>query len=253
MSGDADEDASETSAEATLEAFRLADSFLPVGTYTVSYGLEQFVADDRVTDAEDLRALLETYLRRQVGPAELVALRAAHAAAREGDVDAVCAADRRLAAVTLAAEFRESAQSSGARLLSLQRDLRDSDLFERYAERAKGEARSASNGNGGTAEGAPGNYAVVLGAATGLAGVDEREACLLCCHGFVTGLLGAAQRLLSLGHTDAQRILDDLRPVIADAVEDSADRTLDDMTPFAPLVDVLAADHERAQRRLFVS
>ncbi|MBV0924020.1 urease accessory protein UreF [Halomicroarcula limicola] len=225
---------------ATLEAFRLADSFLPVGTYTVSYGLEQFVADDRVTDAEDLRVLLATYLRRQVGPAELVALRAAHAAAREGDVDAICAADRRLAAVTLAAEFRESAQNSGARLLSLQRDLRDSDIFERYAD-------AADTGD------APGNYAVVLGAATGLAGIDARAACLLCCHGFVTGLLGAAQRLLSLGHTDAQRILDDLRPVMTDAVEDSADRTLSDMTPFAPLVDVLAADHERAQRRLFVS
>lgn len=226
--------------DATLEAFRLADSFLPVGTYTVSYGLEQFIADDRVDDADELAALLETYLRRQVGPAELVALRAAHAAASRGDLDAVCDADRRLAAVTLAAEFRESAEQSGKRLLSLQSELRDDDLLAQYADRVdEGEA--------------PGNYAVVLGVSTAIADVDEREACLLCCHGFVTGLLGAAQRLLSLGHTDAQRILDGLGPVVTEAVDDSADRTVDDMTPFAPLVDVLAADHERAQRRLFAS
>ncbi|WP_424000977.1 urease accessory protein UreF [Haloarcula salina] len=225
---------------ATLESFRLADSFLPVGTYSVSYGLEQFVQDDRIEDAADLEALLATYLRRQVGPAELVALRAAHAAAREGDLDALCAADRRLSAVTLAAEFRESSQQSGDRLLSLQTELRDDALLTDYADRV-------------AADESPGNYAVVLGAATGLAGVDEREACLLCCHGFVTGLLGAAQRLLSLGHTDAQRILDDLGAVMTEAVEDSADRTIDDMTPFAPLVDVLAADHERAERRLFAS
>ncbi|MBV0903851.1 urease accessory protein UreF [Haloarcula salina] len=225
---------------ATLESLRLADSFLPVGTYSVSYGLEQFVQDDRIEDADDLEALLATYLRRQVGPADLVALRAAHAAAREGDLDALCAADRRLRAVTLAAEFRESAQQSGDRLLSLQTDLRDDPLLADYADRV-------------AADESPGNYAVVLGAATGLAGVDEREACLLCCHGFVTGLLGAAQRLLSLGHTDAQRILDALGAVMTEAVEDSADRTIDDMTPFAPLVDVLAADHERAERRLFAS
>jgi len=226
--------------DAALEAFRLADSFLPVGTYTVSYGLEQFVADDRVTDAAELEALLETYLRRQVGPAELVALRAAHTAAGEGDLDAICAADRRLAAVTLAAEFRESARQSGDRLLDLQTELREEDLLTAYAGRVQdGEA--------------PGNYAVVLGVATALSGVDERQACLLCCHGFVTGLLGAAQRLLSLGHTDAQRILDDLRPVMTEAVEESAERSIDAMTPFAPLVDVLAADHERAQRRLFAS
>ncbi|AUG49016.1 urease accessory protein UreF [Haloarcula taiwanensis] len=225
---------------ATLESFRLADSFLPVGTYTVSYGLEQFIQDDRVEDATDLEALLSTYLRRQVGPAELVALRAAHAAASGGDLDEVCRADRRLSAVTLAAEFRESAQQSGDRLLSLQTELRDEAMLDRYAERVD-------------ADDAPGNYAVVLGVATGLAGVAVREACLLCCHGFVTGLLGAAQRLLSLGHTDAQRILDDLQPVMTAAVVESADRGLDEMAPFAPLVDVLAADHERAERRLFAS
>ena len=225
---------------ATLSAFRLADSFLPVGAYTASYALEQFVQDDRVTDGTDLEALLETYLRRQVGSGELVALRAAHAAALAGDCDGVCTADRRLTAVTLAAEFRDSAERSGKQLLSLQRSLREADLFDRYAERV-------DSGD------APGNYPVVLGVSTALAGIDERKACLLCCHGFVTGLLGAAQRLLSLGHTETQRVLDSLRPVMIDAVDDSADRSLDELSQFTPLVDVLAADHERADRRLFVS
>lgn len=229
-----------TGDEARLSTLRLADSFLPVGAYTASYGLEQFVQNGRVEDGDDLEALLETYLRRQIGPGELVALRAAHTSALAGDVAAVRAADQRLTAVTLAAEFRDSAEQSGNRLLSLQRDLRDDDLLDRYAERVE-------------AGDAPGNYPVVLGVTTALAGIDERDACLVACHGFVTGLLGAAQRLLSLGHTDAQRILDALGPAIRAAVDDSADRSLDELSQFAPLVDVLAADHERAQRRLFVS
>lgn len=224
----------------TLEAFRLADSYLPVGTYTISYGLEQFVQDGRIDNAADLQSLLSTYLRQQVGPTELVALRTAHAATYVKDLDTICEADRRLTAVTLPAEFRKSAQQSGDRLLSLQRELREADLFDSYANRID---------DGDT----PGNYSVVLGTATGLAGIDEREGCLLCCHGFVTGLLGAAQRLLSLGHTDAQRILDNLRPVMIAAVDDSAERTLEEMTSFTPLVDILSADHERAERRLFVS
>jgi urease accessory protein UreF len=61
---------------AVLESMRLADSSLPVGTDSVSYGLEAFVAADRVEDADDLAGLLETYLRRQLGPGDLVALRA---------------------------------------------------------------------------------------------------------------------------------------------------------------------------------
>lgn len=225
--------------DTTLEAFRLADSFLPVGTYTISYGLEQFVQDDRIGDAADLETLLSTYLKRQVGPAELVALRAAHTAARKENLDAVCVADRQLTAVTMAAEFRRSAQQSGDRLLSLQRELHEDKFLDRYADRVNDDA--------------PGNYPIVLGTVTALESVEEREVCLLYCHGFVTGLLGVAQRLLSLGHTDAQRILDNLRPVMVEAVDDSAKLCLDNMTPFSPLLDILAADHERAERRLFVS
>ncbi|WP_415379837.1 urease accessory protein UreF [Halosimplex sp. TS25] len=226
--------------EATLESLRLADSFLPVGTDSVSYALEQFVAADSVADADDLRDLVSTVLRRQHGRADLVALRAAHAAASGGDPVAVERADRRLTAVTLPAEFRESSERTGNRLLTLQRDLREDDLLERY-----GEAVDAGD--------APGNYAVALGVVTGLAGVTVREACLLACHEFATAQLAAAQRLLRLGHTDVQRVLDDLRPAMVDAVEESADRSLDDMTPFAPLVDVRSAEHERADRRLFLS
>lgn len=225
--------------ESTLAAFRLADSALPVGTDSVSYGVEQFVAADRVTDAADLRVLLASYLRRQLGPGDLVALRAAHAAATDGDLSAVVDADRRLTAATTAAEFRESSERTGRRLLSLQADVGDDEFVAAYADRVDADA--------------PGNYAVALGVVAAREGVPVREACLLSCHEFATALLGAAQRLLGLGHTDLQRVLADLRPAMVDAVDDSADRTLSEMAPFAPLVDVLSAEHERADRRLFLS
>ncbi|MDG5778069.1 urease accessory UreF family protein [Haloarculaceae archaeon H-GB2-1] len=226
--------------EAALASFRLADSFLPVGTYSVSYGLEQFVQSGRVEDAADLTALLETYLRRQLETASLVALRAAHDAAAGDDLDAVCEADRRLLAVTLAAEFRADATRAGDRLLTLQRDLETDPFLEAYADRVADDT-------------APGTHSAVLGAVAARAGVSERRACLVCCHGFVTDLLGAAQRLLAFGHTDAQRVLTDLQPVIVDAVEGSADCSLDDLIAFTPLVDLVSAEHERADRRLFSS
>jgi len=39
-----------------LTALRLSDSFLPVGGYTASYGLEQYINDGRVETGDDLRA-----------------------------------------------------------------------------------------------------------------------------------------------------------------------------------------------------
>ena len=226
--------------DTTLAAFRLADTALPVGTDSVSYGLEQFIASDRVGDSDDLRALLSTYLTEQLGPGDLVALRVAHAAASDDDSAGVVAADQRLTAVTLSAEFRESAERTGERLLGLQRDLRSDDLLDEYADAIDAGA-------------AAGNYPVVLGAIAGREGVPAREAGLLACHEFVSALLGAAQRLMRLGSTAVQRVLDDLRPVMIEAVEASAERALAAMTPFAPLIEISSAAHERADRRLFLS
>lgn len=226
--------------DAAFAALRLADSALPVGTDSVSYGLEQFVENGDVADAADLRELLETYLRRQLGPGDLVVLRAAREGATDGDVDRVAAADRRLSAATLAREFRESSERTGERLLALQSDLREDPVLAAYADRVADGA-------------APGNHAAVLGAVAGREGISADEACRVACHGFATDTLGAAQRLLRLGHTDVQRVLDDLRPAMRAAVADSADRSLDELAPYAPLVDVAAAEHERADRRLFLS
>lgn len=226
---------------ATLESFRLADSLLPVGTDSTSYALEQFVNADRVETIADVQSLLEAVLRHQHGKADLVALRTAHAAARDRELAGVLEADRRLSAATLTAEFRESSTRTGGRLLALQRDLRDdSALLDAYGERV-------ADGR------APGNFAVVLGVVTALAEVPAREACLLACHEFVSAQLGAAQRLLQLGHTEVQQTLDALGPVMVDAVEESERHSITGMTPFVPLVDVMSAEHERAERRLFLS
>lgn len=229
---------------ASLTAFQLADSFLPVGTYTISYGLEQFAATGRVENADDLHALLVDYLRRQVGPCDIVALAAAWERAGDGDraetLDAVAAVDERQRSVTLPTEFRESSENSGRRLLELMAETTGDGVIDAYYDRViAGET--------------PGNHAVALGLVASRRGIERDEACLLACHSFVVGLLGAAQRLVRLTHTDAQRLLTELQPVIVDVCETYAGRDPETMAPFAPLVDVMGMDHERAERRLFVS
>jgi len=148
--------------------------------------------------------------------------------------------DERLSAATLPAEFRRGSTRTGMRLLALHSDLVDDDVLTTYATRAE---------DGGV----PANYAVALGVTAAATGVGVRRACLLLCHGFATGMAGAAQRLASLGHTEIQRVLDDLRPAMRDAVERSVGCPVTEMTSFAPLVEVRSCEHERADRRLFMN
>ncbi|SFC06340.1 urease accessory protein [Halobiforma haloterrestris] len=232
-------------AGAFLTALRLSDSFLPVGGYTASYGLEQYVNEGRIEDGDDLRELLAAYLRRIVGPCETVALANAHAASGAGDLEALLAVDERLHAVTMPREFRESSTKAGAKLCELLvGDTTDGDgngdLENAFADAVATDAT-------------PGHYPVVYGVVAQRRGLSRRQACLSHAYSFVTGLLGAAQRLGRFGHTEIQAVLEALEPVIAEVCTRHVDDEPTAMASFAPLAEIMGMRHERAGRRLFMS
>ena len=231
-----------------LTALRLSDSMLPVGTYTASYGVEQYLNDGYIETADELGELIEGYLRGVVGPAEIVALGHAHRSAAAGDIDGILAADERLGAATLPAEFRESSEKAGEKLLSLLVEIDDGPFAETELDGIIAAYTEAVE-DGSTA----GHYPVVLGMVCQQSGVDCREAALVSAYSTVTGLLGAAQRLGRFGHTDIQAQLSGLFPAIDEICEQYHDAELQAMCSFAPLADVMGMTHERADRRLFMS
>ncbi|ELY58071.1 urease accessory protein UreF [Natronococcus amylolyticus DSM 10524] len=244
----------ETEPGAFLTALRLGDSFLPVGGYTASYGLEQYINEDRIEDGDDLRALLAAYLRRVVGPCETVALANAHAAARAKDLDRLLAVDERLHAVTMPREFRESSTKAGAKLceLLLAGELEGNDPDSGVADGDSGEFATAV-ADAVDRDETPGHYPVVFGVVAADRGLPRLEACLTHAYSFVTGLLGAAQRLGRFGHTEIQTVLADLESVIEAVCERHVDDDVAAMTSFAPLAEIMGMRHERAGRRLFMS
>lgn len=241
MTRDADERAEHRpEPTAFLAALRLSDSFLPVGSHTASYGLEQYLSDDEVTDATELSELLGAYIHRVIGPCETVAVATAYDGAVEGTPERVLAADRRLHAVTMPREFRESSTAAGQSLLDL---LAATDGLPPTAS-ALADAVDADE--------TPGHYPVVLGTVAPSLGLGREETCLLHGYAFLTDMLGAAQRLGRFGHTEIQAVLAERLDDVAE-LPTYADRDLAAMGSFAPLVEVAGMRHERADRRLFVS
>jgi urease accessory protein len=224
--------------DAAFAALRLGDSFLPTGGYTASYGLESFSTDEGF-DTDSLAELLRSYVRGQVGPCDMVAVGAAHEAARNGEFGRVAAIDERVRAVTLSAEARESATAAGERLLDLHAELDPEGPAATYRERLE--------------EGAPGNAPVATGVVAAANGVPAEIARILQGYAFLRDQLGAAQRVCRLGHTEAQRILVGVKPELLAAAEAAAERGVEDIASFAPEIELHAFEHERAERRLFVS
>lgn len=219
-----------------LTALQLADSFLPVGTYTFSYGLETLVEEGYVEDGDDLAEVIEDLLLHRFGPTEMVAVANAYDAAEVADLDAVERTDRRLTAATLPHEPREASAKSGERLLSLFDGTSDAPLLGRYAERDP-----------------PANHAVVLAVVASAEGVERDTAGHVAGYSFVTDLLGAGMRLVSVGHHEAQSVLNDAKSTVDGVWCDNRDSSADEMSSTAYVGDIACMRHEDAESRLFFS
>ncbi len=238
-----------------LDLLQIVDSAFPTGAYVHSCGLEwllerpqvarlgslmekaQLIGDGGPASSErevpDWELLLEhaldTRLRQQLGRCELVALAWAYRAANDPELAAV---DRLLHASLLPRESRQASAQVGRR-------------FTQAAELIfQGLPRWSLPHH---------HYPVVFGATAAALRIDLRLAAQAFSLQSLRGCLSAVQRLAPLGQFAAQQMLRAKRPLMEAIVDAALDLELDEMTTFAPLLDVAAMAHERCAVRLFVS
>lgn len=223
-----------------LAQLQLTDSGFPSGRYTLSHGLEGYVQLG-IVGIGDLRELLTDLLYHAIGPADAAALALAHRAAGAEDWDRLVAVDRRLHAIKLSREQRVATVRTGRQVLDTAAVAFPVPQAARLAELVATRA-------------APGTHPVVTGTLYAGLGVPVAHAVAADLYAFAASWTAAAVRL---GRTDfrrAQELLGEVRPdlarvaLLALAAEDPRD-----LHASAPLADVVAAGHERAAARLFVT
>jgi urease accessory protein len=219
-------------------ALQLADSFFPTGMYTQSHGLEAFVAAGRARDAGDVAALLHSYLRGVVGPGDALAARWVVRAG--ADLELVRNIDRRLEATKPSAEGRLASRRCGGRIVALAQSLGADARLAGYAALLRaGEA--------------PGHQAVALALAGAAAGLDEETVTAVEIHGFAVSLLGAAARLGTIDHREAQLALRQAQPLMDEVAAQGRGMHWSEIGGFAPQIDLMQLRHAGADARLFVS
>lgn len=227
-----------------LAALQLADSFFPSGMYAHSQGLESMVSRRWVTGPDDVEEYLRDLLVGSILPSDGVALVNAEAAASNRDLATLTAIDRHLNAMKLPGELRQASRHAGRRILDESASL----LGEQAGSSICAEYRQLV-----AAQQTAGTGAVALGAVAHAAGIDAETALLMFCHSFAVGVLGAAQRLMPLTHSQAQQILKSLHEPMAGMAAEIATCHWRDMTSFSPLADIAAMLHETNEMRMFAS
>lgn len=222
-----------------LASLQFADSAFPSGFYTMSHGLEGF-SQARLVSQGDVQPLLAQLLLHSVGPGDATALAAAHRAAADGDAELVQEVDHRLFASKLNAEMRRASVRSGHQLIDLGAELIAQPLLSEYSGRVRSRAT-------------PGCQPVATAVIYAASGVPARQAVASDLFAFSASFVGAALRLRLTDHRHAQAILLDTAGAIEQATEAALERGLADLGGCAPMADVMSAQHEKAEARLFAS
>jgi urease accessory protein len=234
-----------------LRLLQLADSALPIGGYTHSWGLEAAVARGLVRDAETLEAWTRSWLRFALGPCEAVVMVAAFRAARARQTDGLRHANTLLMACLNPPSVRAASQEMGEQLLS----------------HARGWSWSAAEVHELMGDGEPEplprtpfpkrtadwHHAVVFGILATLAGASAADALTAYLHQAALGMIGAALRALPIGHTHGQQVLAYLHDDISALTADLAGCELEQAGSGSPFYEVLCDEQTRLYTRLFRS
>lgn len=222
-----------------VRMLQFGDSMFPIGGFSFSAGLESAIQTGVVADAGALRAFARTAVE-QAARGDGIALVAAHRAATVGDVDGLIQIDTQVYARKLSDEARAMSARMGKKFTEMGVEVIGAPLLGTWRQCI---ATSAT----------PGCYPVALAINFAVQNLTARQAFVVHQNGVAATILSAALRLMKISHVETQKILYELNGLSDAAYENAAAARLSDMAGYAPLAEVLAAVHNKAHVRLFMS
>ncbi len=225
-----------------LQLFQLADSALPTGALSHSFGLEMLV-DEGILKVDGLEAFLNEYLR-EGGLLEANFCRQAFHLGNlgEGFNQPWQILNERISAFKPVRESRQGSLSLGRRLVALALQLEELPQL-RYSSPGSSQ-RSAET-----------HYCAVFGLLGCLLEVDEEAMVLAYLQQTTGSLISACQRLMALGQGQAARINWRLKPAMLQTALDSRISWQENemLQCFAPLTELASMRHPALRTRLFIS
>lgn len=213
----------------------------PTGGFSQSWGLETYVADGIVKDAESFRRFLETYLISCIGKCEgPIILEAFELSFCEEKFDSEGL--RKLEQLSNASKVTKESREAG---------LRMGKAFCRIVQSMIEDSRLEMLINAiGTKEI---SYPVIYGVVCSILEIDTAEMLSAYVYSAANTLVQSAVKLVPLGNTEAQKVLFDAGEIMDKAVRLGLETDVNDITNFCPGIDIASIRHETLPVRLYMS
>jgi urease accessory protein len=219
---------------ALLRLLQLASPALPIGAFNFSQGLEYAIEAGWVKDEAGACAWITGLLRHGVGTLDVPMLARMHDAWTAGDADAVRGLSARLIASRETAELREEDRHLGR---ALARVLAGIGLTEASTWQRSDEA----------------TFAALFSLAAVHSEVPRGSTCAAYLWAWCENQAIAAVKLMPLGQSAGQRMLESLRLAIPGICACALEMDDDDIGAATPGLSIASCHHETQYTRLFRS
>ncbi len=209
----------------------------PVGAFSYSSGIEWAVEAGDIKSSETLRQWLEAMLTTGAGLNDGIFFAHTHRAVTRGD----------------AAALAELAELAAAFVPSRERHLETTTLGRAFVEVTTAAWPCAALARLQELWCGPVAYPVAVGAACAGHGIPLGPAMQAFLTAVAANWISAGVRLIPLGHTDSQRLLQALEPAVAATAQRALAATLDDLGSATFRADLAGMRHETQYTRLFRS
>ncbi|HEY2155271.1 MAG TPA: urease accessory UreF family protein [Isosphaeraceae bacterium] len=224
-----------------LRLLQIADSALPIGGYTHSWGLEAAIARGLVHDPESLERWTGRWLRTALGPLEGVIVASSCRLARGGNRGDLVALNRLVAASIMPPSIRNASREMGEQLLA---------LGATWAWCAEGVGAFLRDE---PVEADGWHHPVAFGLLGALAGGEPEDVLTTYLHQAALGMIGAGVRAIPVGHTHGQQILAYLHDGISDLAAELCGRAPETAGSGCPFYEVLCDEQTRLYARMYRS
>lgn len=219
----------------SLRLLQLCSANLPTGAYAFSHGLETATEEGWIGNFEQTKGWLTIQIEYAIAGGDLPILRRAMAAFQDDDLDRVQYWNRLVLALRETNELRLTDSATGMALMRVLKNLNGLDVeCFLYGEREV-------------------SFVTAFAFAAHHWKIDLDEACLGYVWAWLENQVAAATKLVPLGQTQSQQLLEQLQQNLMTAIDRSKNIEDDDIGESLPMLAVASCWHEHQYSRLFRS
>ncbi len=213
-----------------MRVMQSVDAFFPIGAFTLSNGLENYVLEDWIRSSEDLEKYILGFLHSF--PYQDLGL--VHLAYENAENKAyITLLDETAAAMKIPQEVRNGSRRIGKRLIKALDKIGDEKMLNVWYDN--------------------GFHPIALGIYGKHCKIEEEQLLIMYGYGAMSSIVNNAVKLVPLGQVDGQKVLYDSFEKLENAVKKAQSITIDDLGISAPANEIHCMRHERLYTRQYMS